>query len=565
MRIHSLPLGCLFLFGFMTGYSTAQAPPKDREVPSVQSILREASELALKQGSQEKYSLERVLLQIADQQIHAGDLEGALRSVRGSSYSSDRNPQLIRLVEAFARAGNKDRATEVSRLIEPGCGLTQDQMQQIVQVQWVRHLIAKGELQQASTAIEQIKSPKEHHEALRKLAVACSRIGDEAQATKYFTQAIEAAKAITRDYDRACALWETAYAQRLIGDVDKAQATLLQSVENANDFKDARTKAWALSECAVIATKLKENETAQLLFDRAIKSLNAVDVSNEMKFFNKLVVIEHIAVNQASVGFIDEARKTASIIEHSEIKYASIEYSDGALCAIVVAQIKSGDAAGAVNTALSLKYCGDYRDDALNDIVAYQIGKCDLKAALITTEKIENPSRKAVAILKVASAQTKAGDRKAAGNIAAQIKLTHRSELQQLPNADNTAFDYRNPKSWIERYDALPFFTSTSYLTSIRSTAEVAAAAMELAQALDYKPVQSYAEIFNEADKEVVQSLARAHAAFGDPKEAVAWAKQIGSGEKIPEEDKNRVTLAVRRRIHALLGVAEGMLDRSKQ
>jgi hypothetical protein len=63
--------------------------------------------------------------------------------------------------------------------------------------------------------------------------------------------------------------------------------------------------------------------------------------------------------------------------------------------------------------------------------------------------------------------------------------------------------------------------------------------------------------------EEVTQALARAHAAWGDPSDALAGARQIGRGGKVKSKDDFEGCCAVRPRIHALPGVAEGILDRS--
>ena len=105
----------------------------------------------------------------------------------------------------------------------------------------------------------------------------------------------------------------------------------------------------------------------------------------------------------------------------------------------------------------------------------------------------------------------------------------------------------------------------TSYLLSLERTAEVAAAAMAFAQAIGQVPDQSYAILFKEVNaKEVTQALARSHAATGGTKDAIAWAKQIGSSAKIGSDEKSDVAWAVEQRIHALIGVAEGMLERAR-
>ena len=50
-----------------------------------------------------------------------------------------------------------------------------------------------------------------------------------------------------------------------------------------------------------------------------------------------------------------------------------------------------------------------------------------------------------------------------------------------------------------------------------------------------------------------------------DSNEAIAWAKQIGSGDKVAAKENDRVRWAVERRIHALIGVAAGIHDSSKR
>jgi hypothetical protein len=106
-------------------------------------------------------------------------------------------------------------------------------------------------------------------------------------------------------------------------------------------------------------------------------------------------------------------------------------------------------------------------------------------------------------------------------------------------------------------------FTLVGNGTSVQHSAEVAAAAMTLSQALEQKPAQSYAILFNEITNDAVtQALARAHAVSGDVREALAWAKQIGSDVTLKSANDD-AGWALGRRIHALIGAAEGILDRS--
>jgi tetratricopeptide (TPR) repeat protein len=522
MRVHShLSIACFLLLGVAVQRSSAQASLNNREkvetVSIIHSILRDASDLALKQEEREGFWTQTVLLQIGGLQIRAGDFDGALRSLRGSSYEYGRHSGLMHLVEALARAGEKERALEVSRLLDGMWGRAQQTLPDVIEFEWVVHLIAKGDLVHASKAIDQIKSPRERHQALRALAVACAKSGDTEQSATYFKRAIEAAAGIKTDYDRAESMWQTARAMRISGMMHQAQATLHRLANGADNLKDPWARVSALRECAVLAANLKDNQTARDLFDRAIKCHQAVDE------LNKPGALEQIAIAQANVGFIDSARKTASMIEHSNRDFARDADRERALYGIALAQLGAGDDGGALATALSVKYFVQYRDDVLNALIAYYLRKPDLKAALTISRHFENPSRKAAAVLKVAAAHAKAGDRNKASEIAARIKLTHRSEtLKSLLTGHEEGFDYRRPESWGENYDAHDSFTMASHRLSVQRTAEVAAAAMELAQSLPLQPSQSFAALFNDINmEEVIQSLARTHATFGDPNDVL--------------------------------------------
>ena len=559
-------LSCLpLLFGIAAGYSESQINLKEREtgapIATAHAVLREASELALKQGKHEHFWTDRTLLEIGDLQIRTGDFDGALRSLRGSNYPFGRDIGLVRLIEALARDGKKDRALDICRLMVLEGSRDQQYLHEVVQIHWADHLIAKGDFQQAAKIIEKFKSPQDRHEALRKLAIAYGKFGDAALSANHFAAAIDAATGIEDESNRAKALWETAEAQRAGGSTDAAQATLHQLVAKSDSFKDPWVRMTALRECALLSAKLKDFETARRLLDRAVKVYLAADKPNS------LAALQNIASAQASVGFIDDARKTASMIEHDKRDFTRDSYREGVLCAIADTQLKAGDVGGAIATALSVKRFVQFRDDVLSSIVAYQINKRDWKAAVATTALFDNSSRKATAVLKVATAMAKSGERKAAISFASQIKLTHESEFRKMFNSalkeEDRGFEYLRPQTWGENYDASDFFTMASHRASVQRTAEVAASALEFAQTLQYQPAQSYAILFNDFYGDVVQTLARTHVMFGNSSEAVAWAKQIGSGDIIPEKDTGDVRWAVERRIHALLGVAEGLLERS--
>jgi tetratricopeptide (TPR) repeat protein len=520
--------------------------------PEVEAALREASDLALMQDKVQHYWSDGVLLQIAGVQIRAGDFDGALRSIRGSSYDHGRNARLVDLAEALARAGKKERALEVVRMLDPSW--RPNDVEDTVQLRWIEHLIAIDDLGRAAKATEQLKFDRNRLDGMRKLAVAYAKSGDADGATVQFTLALGAAADLKGEFDRARAYWETADAQLSVGKADAAKATLRRLVEKV-EIKEPWAKVVALSECAALAAKAKDEQTAHLLFRRAVEAHNNVDA------LNKQIALQQIAVAQAGVGYIDDALKTASMIAHSETDFAQDGDREKALYAIAVAQVKANDAEGAVRTALSVKYFIQYRDDALHAVIDHEIAKQDLQKALTTAEKIDNPSRKASAILKVAAAYAKSGDRKTAADVGARIELTTRKEFRAQEK-----FDYRAPRSWCVRYDASSFFTISRSQMWGQRAAEVAGAAMSLSQELGQIPDDSYAILFDKVHtEEVIQSLARAHAVSGDAGEALAWAKKIGGSVKVKSIGDDISRRAVEQRIYALIGVAEGILDRSSK
>lgn len=516
--------------------------PRDRtansgSAPSVPAILREATELVLEQDDKQHDWTERVLLHIGDLQIQAGDCDGAFRSIRGSSDSIGRNRGLLHLAERLAREGKRERAFEILGLMNFE-KWRQDDLESSVDLQWIERLIASGDLGRAGKAIEQLKSKLYRADGLRKLAVAYSKSNDPTRAANLFTLATGAAAGLEDEYERTEALWKMADAQLAVGRADAANATNRCLVETSESIKSPWTKVSALREAAVVAAKANDEQNGPNLFGRAIDAQKAVDT------MSKSGALEQIAVAQASVGYVNDALDPAS-------KINDFGRREAALYAIVLARLKANDVDGAVRTAMSIRIYFQYRDDALDKIVDHFTAKKDLKKALATAQKFYNPSRKATAMLKVATAHAKSGDRKSAEDVAARIKLTENDDF--LGFFKKKEFDYRLPSSWGVVYEAGPGFTIQSYLASVERAVEVATAAMTLSLALGRHPDQSYAVLFNEIRvEEVIESLARAHAQSGNGSDALAWAKEIGSSGKVKSE------------IHALIGVAEGTLDRSK-
>jgi hypothetical protein len=144
----------------------------------------------------------------------------------------------------------------------------------------------------------------------------------------------------------------------------------------------------------------------------------------------------------------------------------------------------------------------------------------------------------------------------------AEIRLNQKPAFPAIQR--EWVFRFRRAETWGLLYDADGCrFTITSHTIAVERAVEVAGAAMELSQVLGDRPGRSYAALFNDINTvEVIEALARTHAASGEPQDALAWARRIGSGGRVLSTDGDEVRRAVERRVYALVGVAEGILDR---
>jgi hypothetical protein len=569
MRL-TLTVGCILLLWHITA-RLANEPPQSIRIakasdPSLEAILREASEITLKQDAHRDSRLpgsrDQVLLEIVELQIRAGDFNGALESIGGCNDPDYRNTGLFHIAEALARDGNGELAFDIVRMVgsdwRPNPFDTvrwrfdpEWQAEDDIQRCWFEHLVASGDLGAAANSLQRLKSTQIRIESLQKLAVAYSKSGAQAQATGLFKLAIDAALPLENEFARLEAFQEIADAQLDAGRRNDAMATirfLLDTIE----FKNSWAKFLALLDSAVLAAKANDRQAAGRLFERAIETRRqageTVGVRNEI-----------VAVAQAGAGYIDDARKTGSEIaprEGPRYDFAPRHI----LCAIADAQWKSGDVAGAIHSILSVEHDVEQRDEKLEEIVDCLIAKKDLKTALSMAEKIQIRSWKAASLLKVATAHARSGARSSAIRLAARMDLdVIRGYERGRPNR----FDYRNPRSWGTLYEFNGLGSARLDEFYLRSAAKVAAAAMTFSQAIGQVPAPSYAISFNDDSVRIIQALARAHAASGDAGEALTWAKRIGSDAIANAYDDNEMYWAINRGAQALIGVAEGVLDRS--
>ena len=267
--------------------------------------------------------------------------------------------------------------------------------------------------------------------------------------------------------------------------------------------------------------------------------------------------IASIVQAQASVGYIDDAFRTAHLIKHSDTNIYCAEFLGQSLSEIAAAQAKRGAVAAAIATAASIKNNEQYKDDAFCAIVDVLLANHKMSQAMDAAGRIDDLSLKAIKQLKIAIAYAKSGDRSMAKKVAGAVDLT---PGQYHANERSPRFDYTKPETWGVNYQL--GFTMGSWAYADRLAADLAASAMTLRQLLRDGEDANYADAFKKVfESEIIRAIARAHSAAGDPLQALAWAEKIGADAKVTSHNDHEIW-AVEQRIGALMGVAEGILDR---
>ena len=144
------------------------------------------------------------------------------------------------------------------------------------------------------------------HSARWRLGYA--RVGNSADADRYFQRAIEASAALSEEYDRCKALWEIADSQVLAGKPAGAADTVRELVKVAEKCKEPWAKTAAYREAAMRDACANDRPTASRLFGRAIDAVAPLKVEDDgLKFANWTGALNLLAKAQASVGYTDEA------------------------------------------------------------------------------------------------------------------------------------------------------------------------------------------------------------------------------------------------------------------
>ena len=518
-------------------------------------ILGQASQIVLRQDKQHSFFFNRFLRKIAELQIRAHDFDGALSSIRKSEYSYGQNEAFVKLAEALATDGQKEKAFEVIAELGSDHGWKQDRIDDGVLACWIDYLISTDQLEVAQKTLGEFETATARSKGSTKLALVYASNRDKTTAKRLFKNAIAAAAEVSYEFFQAKALWEIVDAQLEAGESDAAVSTVDELVNRSKTFEDGWTRVRAFCEAGIRKARMKDKEAAKMLFSQAIEARKMVNESN------KIPSLKVIAMAQVSAGLIDDARNTAAMIKHSESDFTQDGRREEVLYAIAIALLKDGKLAEATETAKSIKHYLQYQHDAFLAIVEQHIENGDNESALATALEVANPTRKAAAMLKIASKYASSGDKNKAKEIASAVRLRVAPDIFLLSDED-LVFEWTKPATWGVLYDDRGYFTALSHSFTVKRAAELAAAAMTLAQVLNEDGKVDYADSFEEFEDSVIESLAQAHAMYGDETEALKWANKIGSEKNVKHENEYSKVNAALRRIHALVGVAEGMLEK---
>lgn len=491
MKIKSLVLAIaavlIFLLGSCTGpqmsirQRNASATPAG---PDARAVLNQAYWLAV--GNGVTGADVELLRSICLAQVRSGDLEGAARTVRSLDPASQ-GPARLALAQEWARRGRMDQATAIL-----GSYADQDNNLDQVRACLADYQMREGDLAAAEQTARTIKDNLIRTHALFELAKGCLRVGD-----RHRTERL---------------IWNTVIA--------------------AEAFPDAAQKEAAFEEAADVVDRWGKPRAAIIMFN--IAGQTAAGDARRMQL---------LANAMARSGFLAEALATVEAMPQDTVPMGQClacwsgpdtSERDMALCDIAIAQAKMGDFAGAKQTASQMNR-GD--GEALLALVRCQIQQGELSSGKETARQMPRGISRAEAMLIIAAAHARRGDRIGARAAAEEMYLNPVIRAASL----REGFDYSQPSSWNRGVMINDFV--------MRLNSPCAAAAMDLDQALGGRGASAYAKAFAGFAPQVLRSLAYAQAAAGDPAGALAWAKRMSFYGK---------------RAAALLGLAEGIIAREE-
>jgi tetratricopeptide (TPR) repeat protein len=352
--------------------------------PAARKALREAVQMlqALSESNQRQY-----LPNLARAQVQVGDLEGALKTIEPLGPWKFTGQEAVAVAQAQAGdvAGALMTLKELERDPPPG-------LSPLV-------LKARGEVWQA-------------------VARAQAQAGERAAAEDSLKSVRRAVDALYEEEAKRAERPRPPFGGRGYSQAARleARAPLTQfqignhagAIETARGIRTDYEKAGALldlGEAAAAAGKRAQARELLLLAARTLEKVRpATDFRDWPPASGKNATLRRIAQQQAKVGDAREALRTVERI-------ASPQEQGNALGLIVPAQAAAGDADGALRTLGRLKENSSKRN-ALEGLVAALAKAGDERGALAVVEQQKSPGLKASALLGLAKGRAKEKDGK---------------------------------------------------------------------------------------------------------------------------------------------------------
>ena len=215
--------------------------------------------------------------------------------------------------------------------------------------------------------------------------------------------ALETAQAITGGGDRARALAAIADSLKQEGAGTQAQEIFSQAITIARGLRNPFSRSLNLGEIAVLQADAGDRAGAQETVEQALESANALEDVRE-----RALAFVAIGTAQAKAGNASEGRRWIRHVDEISEKISSRFDRADVLCALAWAWADIGERdraresiADALKAAHSL-FFQELRDEVLRLIVGAQGKTGDIEQAFSTTEDIDDPFRRALALAAIA-------------------------------------------------------------------------------------------------------------------------------------------------------------------
>jgi hypothetical protein len=367
-------------------------------------------------------------------------------------------------------------------------------------------------------------------------ASACLETGDKEQASSMLGRAAREANAAGDPFVRAVTLADVAVHLAVAGKPREAAELLGRAIRDGESFPHWE-KASVMRRIAVAQAMSGERAFAAMSF-RAARSA-AVGITGSEP---RAAALTAIAKAQARVGDLPGALDTVRAAARGETEGERMCVRS-ALRDIAVAQAVAGNPVGALAAADAIDSSCSDRDIAVAAAATAWAEARDIPRALATANCIADPSRRAAAMLRIASGLARGGAPDAALRLAETVVYLEEA-VRWLPPGERDRFDFRTPETWGKCFAFDGTLSFGLYREMVEKAIDVATAAMKLHVTLWPGRRGRFQDEFSSFEGEVIAALARAQAEAGEWRQALVWACRL----RDPHQ-----------RILAVVGVADGI------